>query len=128
MSLVSWQLSKKPGIADNEGSGRYVLKPQRDGGGYSYYGDDLAKKIKENISTSTSEDENGNGALVLGEDLAEFILLQRLFPPKQEAVLLRAGLVEGTGESISELGCLGQSCKVMMRRRYLFTMNMMLFF
>jgi len=95
----------KEAIADAEGSGRYVLKPQREGGGYNYYGDDLAKKIKDNISTSTSDNENG--ALVLGEDLAEFILMQRLFPPKQEAVLLRAGLVEGTGESISELGCFG---------------------
>eukprot|EP01083_Nonionella_stella_P002693 7737_1 len=99
----------KEAIADAEGSGRYVLKPQREGGGYNYYGDDLAKKIKDNISISTSDNENANanGALVLGEDLAEFILMQRLFPPKQEAVLLRAGLVEGTGESISELGCFG---------------------
>ncbi len=47
---------------------------QRKGGENNYYGDDLAKKIKEDISTSTSDNEIGNGALVLGEDLAEFIL------------------------------------------------------
>lgn len=80
--------------------GQYVLKPQREGGGYNYYGEQLAKKIKENVQES-------DGKLVIGQDLAEFILMQRLFPPKQTAVLLRAGLVEGTGESISELGCFG---------------------
>lgn len=81
--------------------GLYVLKPQREGGGYNYYGEDLAKKIKDN------SEEFENGGLTLGEDLAEFILMQRLFPPKQNAVLLRAGLVEAAGESISELGCFG---------------------
>ncbi len=94
-------------ISGEDGHGRYVLKPQREGGGYNYYGADLAKKIKENV------EEGPDGSLKLGEDLAEFILMQRLFPPKQKAVLLRAGLVEGTGESISELGCFGtivQSC------------------
>jgi glutathione synthetase len=78
--------------------GQYVLKPQREGGGYNYYGEELAKKIKENV-------EESDGTLKLGEALAEFILMQRLFPPKQNAVLLRAGLVEGSGESVSELGC-----------------------
>ena len=82
---------------------QYVLKPQREGGGYNYYGSNMAKKIGENIS------RNKDGTISLGEDLAEFILMQRLFPPKQSAVLLRAGLVEGNGpsESISELGCFG---------------------
>lgn len=81
--------------------GLYVLKPQREGGGYNYYGEQLAQKLKDNIEVSD------NGQLKLGEDLAEFILMERLFPPEQRAVLLRAGLVEGTGESISELGCFG---------------------
>ncbi len=81
--------------------GRYVLKPQREGGGYNYYGEQLAAKIKDNVK------RNEDGSLELGEDLAEFILMQRLFPPKQRAVLLRAGMIEGSGESISELGCFG---------------------
>ena len=89
----------KDAITGSEG--KYVLKPQREGGGYNFYGERLASKIKENVK----EDEKG--ALILGDDLAEFILMQRLFPPKQTAVLLRAGVVEGSGESISELGCFG---------------------
>ncbi len=82
--------------------GKYVLKPQREGGGYNFYGESLALKIKENVEVNSE-----TGELTLGEDLAEFILMQRLFPPKQTAVLLRAGVVEGCGESISELGCFG---------------------
>ena len=80
--------------------GQYVLKPQREGGGYNYYGENLAKKIKENVDLSEE-------TLKLGKVLGEFILMQRLFPPQQKAVLLRAGLVEGTGESVSEFGCFG---------------------
>jgi len=82
------------------GEGAYVLKPQREGGGYNYYGDRLAVKLKDNLQRT-------DGEIKLGKELAEFILMQRLFPPQQRSVLLRAGKVEGTGESISELGCFG---------------------
>lgn len=96
----------KDAISGSEG--KYVLKPQREGGGYNFYGNDLVDKIKDNLKEYEESDSDGsNGKLVLGEDLAEFILMQRLFPPKQTAVLLRAGIVEGKGESISELGCFG---------------------
>jgi len=77
----------------------YVLKPQREGGGYNFYGDNLAEKIRENSSV------NPDGTLKLGENLAEYILMQRLFPPQQKAILLRGGRIEGTGDTISELGC-----------------------
>lgn len=82
------------------GHPKYVLKPQREGGGYNFYGDDLAKKLKENTSTK-------DGELVLSDELAEYILMQRLFPPQQTAILMRGGKVEGSGESISELGAFG---------------------
>jgi glutathione synthetase len=82
--------------------GQYVLKPQREGGGYNFYGTELKEKLQENIK-KRSED----GTLKLGEKLAEYILMQRLFPPQQRAVLLRAGKVEGSGDSVSELGCYG---------------------
>jgi len=80
--------------------GNYVLKPQREGGGYNTYGKDIAKKLKENVVESTE-------GLQLSKELGEFILMERLFPPHQESILLRAGLVEGHGDSISELGCFG---------------------
>jgi glutathione synthase len=79
----------------------YVLKPQREGGGYNFYGEELAEKIREN--TAKGED----GSLKLSEKLAEYILMQRLFPPQQRAILLRGGRVEGTGDTVSELGCYG---------------------
>jgi glutathione synthetase len=87
------------------GEGRYVLKPQREGGGYNYYSERLATKLKENTQMSNNDDDGKD--ITLGKDLAEFILMQRLFPPQQEAVLLRGGKVEGSGESISEFGCFG---------------------
>ena len=83
------------------GQGSYVLKPQREGGGYNFYGDKLAEKLRENTS------KDNDGSLKLGQKLAEYILMQRLFPPQQRAILLRGGRVEGTGESVSELGCYG---------------------
>ena len=33
--------------------------------------------------------------------------MERLFPPEQKAILLRSGRIEGSGDSISELGCFG---------------------
>lgn len=81
--------------------GRFVLKPQREGGGYNFYGDDLASKLRENVKVTDDD------TIELSESLAEYILMQRLFPPQQTAVLMRGGRVEGFGESISELGAFG---------------------
>lgn len=83
------------------GEGQYVLKPQREGGGYNYYGQDLAEKLRSEV---TLDDE---GKPKLSKDLSEFILMERLFPPQQRAILLRKGAVEGSGMSISEFGCFG---------------------
>ena len=65
--------------------GRYVLKPQREGGGYNFYGKDMASKLMENcvVPSPSSEDD---GSVVLGPALSEFILMERLFPPQQRAV------------------------------------------
>jgi glutathione synthetase len=89
----------------NNAHGQYVLKPQREGGGYNYYGENLANKLKENCTITV--DDDGNNDVTLSPDLSEFILMERLFPPQQRAILLRNGQVEGTGMSISELGCFG---------------------
>lgn len=82
------------------GHGRYVLKPQREGGGYNFYGEQLATKLRDNVVVQ-------GGVMKLDERLGEYILMERLFPPQQKAVLLRAGRVEGSGDSVSELGCFG---------------------
>lgn len=90
----------------HDGDGRYVLKPQREGGGYNYYGKNLLDKLKDNCTmTNNGDDENMN--VELSPILSEFILMERLFPPQQRAILLRNGQVEGTGLTISELGCFG---------------------
>lgn len=88
-------------ILTNEAQGQYVLKPQREGGGYNFYGDDLKKKLSDNVVLQD------DGQVKLDPKLSEYILMERLFPPQQQAILMRAGKVEGVGDSISELGCFG---------------------
>jgi glutathione synthase len=97
LDVVSQILNKKGAAA------MFVLKPQREGGGYNYYGDQLETKLRE--LTTTPED--GSSPPTLDPKLGEFILMERLFPPQQKAILLRAGKIEGSGDSISELGCCG---------------------
>jgi len=96
-------------ILNEEGKeDQYVLKPQREGGGYNYYGEDLANKLKENVSITLQQDEDEEECSInISKKLAEFILMQRLFPPKQQAALMRSGVLEGQGDSISEFGCFG---------------------
>jgi glutathione synthase len=64
----------------------------------------MARKLRENCSVG---DGGGADDVALGPALSEFILMERLFPPQQRAVLLRNGRVEGEGMTISELGCFG---------------------
>lgn len=91
----------------HEGDSRYVLKPQREGGGYNFYGKELSDKLKGNCTIADDEGEDGDKNIQLSPTLSEFILMERLFPPQQRAILLRKGQVEGTGMTISELGCFG---------------------
>merc|ERR1712232_592569 len=97
-------------IIQNPGKeGQYVLKPQREGGGYNYYGSDLATKLRQNVTIddNSNEDDNNHSNVKFNKSLGEYILMQRLFPPKQNAILLRSGNIEGSGSTISELGCFG---------------------
>lgn len=98
---VEEDLSAVQQAALEGGEGRYVLKPQREGGGYNFYGDELKKKLSANINL------NDKVVVSFQPALSEFILMERLFPPQQNAVLLRSGQVEGEGKSISEFGCFG---------------------
>ena len=90
----------------HDGEGRYVLKPQREGGGYNFYGKEMADKLRSNCTIAQDFDD-GAVTFQLSPALSEFILMERLFPPQQRAILLRQGRVEGTGMTISELGCFG---------------------
>ena len=76
------------------------MKPQRKGGGYNYYGNNLADKLRENCTINEQ-------AIKLDPSLSEFILMERLFPPQQRAILLRNSKVEGSGMTVSELGRFG---------------------
>lgn len=93
-------------LSTEHGRSLYVLKPQREGGGYNFYGDQLYQKLMENVKTVPTKDDD-TSKLQLNKELGEYILMERLFPPKQDAILLRSGAIEGIGETISELGCYG---------------------
>jgi len=66
-----------------------VLKPQREGGGNNWYGDDMVAKLQAKV------------------DLDDLILMQRILPPPQPARLVRKGVVDQGGPTLSELGVFG---------------------
>jgi glutathione synthase len=77
---------------------RYVLQPQH---GCNFYGKQLLAKIQDNVTV------HADGSLTLNKSLGGYILMERLFPPQQVAILLRNGKIEGSGYSVSELGIFG---------------------
>ena len=70
----------------------YVIKPQREGGGNNLYGAD----VKHALETMTDT------------ELAGHIMMQRIFPKKRAAVLVRAGTAV-SGGTVSELGMVSRS-------------------
>ena len=74
-------------VAKPEG---FVLKPQREGGGNNIYGKDVATTIKK----------------LKQEELAGYILMQRIFPAVHDSYLVRDG-VWRRAKTISELGIFG---------------------
>ncbi|CAN0384747.1 unnamed protein product, partial [Ectocarpus sp. 13 AM-2016] len=71
---------------------RYVLKPQREGGGNNLYGPELKSKLDAGGATD--------------DELRSFVLMQRIFPKTQPAVMVNRGKCV-SGDSISELGVYG---------------------
>ena len=65
----------------------FVLKPQREGGGNNYFGDDVSAQLKR-----MSRDER-----------AAHILMERVFPKAHDVALLREGQPQ-SGSGICELG------------------------
>lgn len=74
-------------VAKPEG---FVLKPQREGGGNNIYGKDVATTIKK----------------LNQEELAAYVLMQRIFPTVHDSYLVRDGVCR-TSKIISELGIFG---------------------
>mmetsp|Transcript_5927 Transcript_5927/g.21662 ORF Transcript_5927/g.21662 Transcript_5927/m.21662 type:complete len:541 (+) Transcript_5927:1-1623(+) len=68
----------------------FVLKPQREGGGNNLYGEELRDALQRLQSGSV-------------QDRAAYILMQRIFPPSNPAVLVRNG-EWSVEETLSELG------------------------
>lgn len=68
----------------------FVLKPQREGGGNNYYGNEVVTKLE-----STTEDE-----------WDAYILMERVFPPTFTATAIRNGEIK-KGEMVSEYGIYG---------------------
>lgn len=56
---------------------RFVLKPQREGGGNNLYGEHLVRALKE----------------MSPAELSAFVLMERIVPPVQTAQLLRRGVL-----------------------------------
>lgn len=61
---------------------KYVLKPQREGGGNNLYGEEMVAKLK------TFDPNAAQGA---AGDLSAYILMQRIFPPTNTTLCVRAG-------------------------------------
>lgn len=70
---------------------RWVLKPQREGGGNNFYGAELSEFLKAHAGKPL---------------LSAYVLMQRIFPKPQKATFLRNGSLEVL-DSISELGIYG---------------------
>jgi glutathione synthase len=77
---------------------RYVLKPQREGGGNNLYGPDLSSALQQGVQAG-------------GDSLAAYILMQRIVPPPQRSVFVRGG-EWAEDESLSELGIYGTFLRV----------------
>ena len=63
------------------------MKPQREGGGHNFFGDELAQSLRE----------------LSREQRSAYILMQRIMPRRTPAVLVRGG-APLIGPAVSELG------------------------
>lgn len=70
--------------------GRYVLKPQREGGGHNFFDQELVKRIR---------------AMESGERSA-YVLMERLIPAPHPALLVQGGQAREV-EAVSEIGFFG---------------------
>lgn len=66
---------------------KFVIKPQREGGGNNIYGEEITTALEK----------------MSPQDMAAHILMERIFPPREQAVLVRDGQAM-QGKVVSELG------------------------
>ena len=72
---------------------KYVLKPQREGGGNNMYDDEIKKQLE---------------LMKNSKDRTAWILMERIYPPLQKNYLIRAGSEDvEIQEFVSELGIYG---------------------
>ena len=71
---------------------RYVLKPNREGGGNNFYGQAMVRKINEVQGTTRAQ---------------EYILMAAIQPVPQENYLIRAGMPAERVQTVGEVGVFG---------------------
>ncbi|KAK7498951.1 hypothetical protein BaRGS_00009760 [Batillaria attramentaria] len=71
---------------------KYVLKPQREGGGHNLYGNEMKTRLEEIGSTPQRE---------------AYILMERIFPLPEKNYLIKTGLPFTLTDIVSELGIYG---------------------
>ena len=84
---------------------RYVLKPQREGGGNNVYGDEI-KKVLNDIRNSPEREA--------------YILMDRINPPTQKNYLVRANEKARLEDVVSELGIFGVIIGYLILKYFLF--------
>lgn len=81
----------------NENPYRYVLKPQREGGGFNLWGEEIVSTLKRN-------DRYGrNMGMMNRQELENLILMKRIFPEEHECVHVKMS-VGSVHPSLSEIG------------------------
>jgi len=78
-----------------ENPNKFVLKPQREGGGNNLYDEQLVEAL-----TSMSYEERG-----------AYILMQKIMPPSAPGKLIRSGKIVYSGPCVCELGVFGVSLR-----------------
>ncbi|KAL8619428.1 hypothetical protein ACOMHN_011779 [Nucella lapillus] len=75
-----------------ESPGKFVLKPQREGGGHNLYGDEMKSLLQKIGSTQERE---------------AYILMERIFPLPEKNFLIKAGKPLVSMDTVSEMGIYG---------------------
>lgn len=76
-----------------ENPSRYVIKPQKEGGGNNFYGE-AVKTMLTKISTSPE-------ALA---DIRQYLIMERISPPEIPACMLKKGKIAVSQATLQELG------------------------